>query len=230
MPSINGFSVSSRPSAIGVRNVLVPGTSVRLPVRGEVAPLLIGLAKEFNEKVERLRPGWNWGYAYRAVRGLSKPSFHAAGVAIDLNAPRHPLGKRNTFTPAQRAMCRALAKKYGCRWGGDYRLRKDEMHFEVILPRAQALALVRRLQSPARPRPPARPTPPPVLREGMMDNAHVRVVQRHLTKAKTYTGRIDGDFGPGTKRAVVAVQKRHGLGADGVVGPATWKLLQTRYA
>jgi hypothetical protein len=39
----------------------------------------------------------------------------------------------------------ALAKKCGLRWGGNYRRRKDEMHFEVILPRPKAEALARRL-------------------------------------------------------------------------------------
>lgn len=35
----------------------------------------------------------------------------------------------------------------------------------------------------------------------------------------------DGDFGPGTKAAVIAFQKKHGLYPDGVVGKNTWSLL-----
>lgn len=35
----------------------------------------------------------------------------------------------------------------------------------------------------------------------------------------------DGDFGPNTKKAVIAFQKKHGLAADGIVGQNTWKAL-----
>jgi hypothetical protein len=36
----------------------------------------------------------------------------------------------------------------------------------------------------------------------------------------------DGDFGPGTKAAVLAFQKGKGLGADGIVGRGTWAALE----
>jgi hypothetical protein len=42
-------------------------------------------------------------------------------------------------------MIRALAKKYGLKWGGDYVNRKDEMHFEVIITPAKAAELIKKL-------------------------------------------------------------------------------------
>lgn len=144
MPFINGFEVSRDQRKIGVKSYRVPGTKVRLKVRSSIAPLLIGFAKEFNQKVEPIRKD-SWGYSYRKIRGSNKWSFHSAGIAIDLNSSKHPLGASGTFNPAQRRTINVLAKKYGLRWGGNYRRRKDEMHFEVILPRPKAEALARRL-------------------------------------------------------------------------------------
>jgi len=35
----------------------------------------------------------------------------------------------------------------------------------------------------------------------------------------------DGDFGPKTEQAVMEYQKEHGLFADGIVGPQTWRVI-----
>jgi len=114
-----------------------------------VAPLLIGLAAEFHELIEPLDVGSldDWGYCYRTIRGeTTKLSNHSSGTALDLNASRHQLGKVGTFPAEKVPMIRALAKKYGCIWGGDYRNRKDEMHFEIAISAAKVEALIKKIQ------------------------------------------------------------------------------------
>jgi hypothetical protein len=39
-------------------------------------------------------------------------------------------------------MLRALAKKYGLKWGGDFKSRPDDMHFEVEVTASKAKALI----------------------------------------------------------------------------------------
>lgn len=49
----------------------------------------------------------------------------------------------------------------------------------------------------------------------------VRQIQTRLKQWGYYTGSVDGVYGTGTKNAVIAFQKKHGLTADGVAGPQT---------
>jgi N-acetylmuramoyl-L-alanine amidase len=63
-----------------------------------------------------------------------------------------------------------------------------------------------------------------VLKQGSK-NDEVKEVQRRLKQWGYYQGNIDGVFGAGTKKAVIAFQKKNGLTADGVVGAKTFKAL-----
>jgi hypothetical protein len=148
--SANGWTASKVRSEIGIESFAVPGTKLKLACAKAVAPLLVGFAAEFHELIEPIDEGTldDWGYAYRDVRGSTTSlSNHSSGTAIDLNATQHPLGKVGTFPPEKVPMIRALAKKYGLLWGGDYRNRKDEMHFEVTLTPAKAAALIKKLEN-----------------------------------------------------------------------------------
>ncbi len=50
-------------------------------------------------------------------------------------------------------------------------------------------------------------------------------VQKELKAAGINPGPIDGDFGPKTRAAVMAYQRKHHLAVDGVVGSKTWSAL-----
>ena len=53
----------------------------------------------------------------------------------------------------------------------------------------------------------------------------VIALQKKLKNWGYYTGNVDGIFGSGTEQAVKYFQRKNGLTADGIVGPATAKAL-----
>ena len=148
LTSPNGWPASEDRKALGIESFVVPGTKIKLACAQAVAPLLVNFAKEFNELVEPIDQGQldDWGYAFRMTRGSDKIlSNHSSGTAIDLNALKHPLGKSNTFTKEQCNMITLLITKYGLAWGGHYKKRKDEMHFEIKIDKDQVKQKIKQL-------------------------------------------------------------------------------------
>jgi len=68
-------------------------------------------------------------FAYRLIRGSSALSNHSFAIAIDIAPSGNPLGAVKGKMP--RFAVDAF-KAQGFRWGGDYRGRKDWMHFEAV--------------------------------------------------------------------------------------------------
>jgi peptidoglycan hydrolase-like protein with peptidoglycan-binding domain len=217
MATLLGFQVPAAGAAIGT--FAVPGTSVRLSVAREVAPLLIGFARDFDREVEELLVGQCGGFNPRKIAGSSSWSRHAPGVAIDLNWRVHPMGRKNTFPPAKRAKIRSLLDRYSyrgtrvIRWGADFS-RPDDMHFEINVPRAVAVAAAKALQAggtpAAGPKPGSR-----TLREGDT-GADVAFLQRWVG------AKDDGRFGPATETRVRRYQRLVGVPTTGVVDSRTW--------
>lgn len=146
--SSNGWVASKDPAAIDIKQFKVAGTDIKLRCAAACGPILAAFAAEFHKTIEPIDEGTldDWGYAYRPVRGQTTGlSNHASGTAIDINATKHPLGKANTFTGPQEVLLQALVKKYGLRWGGNYKTRKDDMHFEVIETPAQVKIRINKL-------------------------------------------------------------------------------------
>jgi len=146
--SPNGWPASEDKQAIGIQSFVIPGTKTKIACANAVAPLLINFCKEFNELVEPINQGQldDWGYAFRMTRSSDRVlSNHASGTAIDLNAIEHPLVKSNTFNKDQRNTINLLITKYGLNWGGNYKKRKDDMHFEIALTQHEVVEKIKEL-------------------------------------------------------------------------------------
>ena len=63
-----------------------------------------------------------------------------------------------------------------------------------------------------------------VYRQGSTGDA-VRTIQTKLSNWGYFSGAIDGIYGPKTEEAVKYFQRKNGLTADGIVGPATLRAL-----
>lgn len=207
---------------------------------GDVHTILAHFCAWFDAHVEPITKGHSWGYAYRAIRGQSSGySNHASGTAIDLNAPKHPLGSSGTFTAAQTAAIRGQLKRYdgALRWGGDYSGRKDEMHFEVNCNAAKLRQVVKsltakktystsvkRLLANAKSKAP-RAKSNDVIRLQRLLWSHGYMPQLGR-KQHEY-----GKYGPLTRRGVKRAQKAAGFkgrDADGYIGLSTLTWLAGR--
>jgi hypothetical protein len=69
-------------------------------------------------------------FVIRPVRGGRNPSLHSWGLAFDFNAAKNPLGAE----PTMPAAVVATFHRHGFTWGGDFKNRKDGMHFQFTRP------------------------------------------------------------------------------------------------
>lgn len=153
--SQNGWKANDRSL---IKTYTVPGTTVQLPIRkGNAATVLLYVADRYNREVEKLHPGWCWGYAERNIRGSSTTlSNHASGTAIDLNAPAHPRGTAPSANYSRKQIRAIHAIVKACdgaiRWGGDYvSAPKDGMHFEINTDATHVAALAARISAATAP-------------------------------------------------------------------------------
>lgn len=200
--------------------------------RGDVHKLFDLLCARFNREVEPITKAHSWGFAPRPIRGSKTTSNHASGTAIDLNAPKHPLGKRGTFTAAQVKAIRAILKDCGgvVRWGGDYKSRADEMHFEIVGSAAQVKAAVNKLA--AKPAPKPTPAASKIILQRGDKGAKVGRLQAGLNRVfPAYRNRVsvnrgknlarDNSYGPAVEAWVKVFQAASGLKVTGKIDTAT---------
>lgn len=133
--SQNGWSASPD---LPTRPLVVDGVAFIPGIRDDddVATVLGYVLTQFHERVEPLRNPGCWGFSYRPNRNdPTSLSNHSSGTAVDANAPAHPNGvpTAQTFTPTQIAEVHQILAEvdHAVRWGGDYTITPDSMHFEI---------------------------------------------------------------------------------------------------
>lgn len=227
--SQNGWSANDR-SVIASYDL--PGGRVALRA-GPAGQLLAWCGRRWHTEVEPLLWPGCWGYAERPIRGGVQLSNHASGTALDLCAPRHPLGTdpSSNFTSGQVGAVHRIVGDTGgaVRWGGDYVGRKDGMHLEINAPAATVAAVWARLSgapAPAAPAAGGRPT----VQQGSTGPTVVTLQQSLARRFPAYAAGCGalpatGNFLTVTDCWVREFQRRSGLTADGIVGPRTWAAL-----
>ena len=68
-------------------------------------------------------------------------------------------------------------------------------------------------------------TPTPLVLQMNSVGIEVKQLQMRLQELGYYSGEVDGQFGGGTRTAVEAFQRQHGITADGIAGESTLALL-----
>ncbi|KAK47785.1 murein transglycosylase [Caballeronia jiangsuensis] len=78
-------------------------------------------------KLDRFVQNYGGIYARRPIRGqTSHASTHSWGIAIDLEPEKYPLGSKERFPPE----VVDTFTECGFLYGGDFKGRKDPMHFQ----------------------------------------------------------------------------------------------------
>ena len=77
---------------------------------------------------------WDGSFSERRIRGRDTVSKHAYGAAFDINAAWNKLGAEPAPVGAEGTVIPlvALAQEHGFAWGGNFKGRKDAMHFEAF--------------------------------------------------------------------------------------------------
>lgn len=182
-----------------------------------------------------LHPGECWGYNYRQVTGGNTLSFHAYGLALDLNAPSNPYD-RTPDTPAPHTipdMAGPIAHKYLMEWGGNWNTPKDWMHFEIHGTPHDVDELSNRLLRRAdQPPAPVHYEPYRHVKQGsrtiLLGSAGDDVKYAQTWIGASRCGPADGYYGRQTYAGVRWYQHMRGISSDGIIGPATWHQMGVR--
>ena len=133
----------------------------------------------------------DWSYDNRPIRGKRVASNHSWGLAVDIDATQFGLGSRKRLPQ----WIVDLWHAHGFDYGGDYRGRKDPMHFEFNGWPSDARRIAAQVAGRPAPGPtpppfnPPTPPPPPPHDQG--EGGHTATDVRPPTKGPKHWGRVE---------------------------------------
>jgi hypothetical protein len=147
-------------TARNLATVYVPQLKSRVTFFKRAIPQLLACFQEIESKgLARLILTYDGTYNPRPIRGSTRISNHALGLAIDLNAGYNGLGHEPAIGKGTLLTLVPIFEKWGFGWGGDYRRRSDPMHFEVLKIVPVGAAATQTIKpTPAAPAPAPEPT------------------------------------------------------------------------
>lgn len=231
--SYNGWTASRNPTDFGgLTKLIIAGEEFAPGIRsGDVFTVFQYYFTQMHERVEPIvKADWHqaddWGFSFRQNRNANNLSCHASATAGDYNATRHPNGKRGTFTNEQVKEIHKIGDEVQnvVLWGGDFIGTADEMHHEICATPDKVRLVANWVRGVGGKIPLASA---PTL-EYSMHGPDIRRLQEILTTryhAYANWSPVTDYFGVQTMAAVKEFQKRSGLVADGIVGPATRRAL-----
>lgn len=169
----------------------------------------------------------------RSKKPTKKISNHAWGTAIDLKIDGLLDPYRDGKTQHGLTLIAPIFNKHGWYWGGAFRA-EDAMHFEVSKERLLEWHNAGLLGPVSTRRPEAKI--PETTRPASTSSSHHRAITDWLQrgdrgpkvvrlqealKSREYNLNSDGVFGRQTEFALKDFQRKHGLPANGIVGPKT---------
>jgi hypothetical protein len=180
-------------------------------LKGDVATIARWQLKRYEALVEPCVAGTCWGWYVKVIEGTTTKSNHGSATAWDINATQHPMGVPASKTMSQHkiAMCRRIVdESHGVlRWGGDYTVRPDPMHWEIDCIEAEAAAFAREIRASERTVAMAEISGYlPLQQKGDQDQpGKTQWIKRAQAELKHGVGadlRIDGDYGDQTAAAL----------------------------
>jgi len=125
---LNGIMSTFGPAGQNQTTVEMPagpnGKMIKVTCHKKIAPKLQAVFQEIKAKgLSNNIKSFDGCYNNRSKRGGSSKSTHAWGIAVDINAGQHPMGK-SSQTPGQKAIAEIFAKH------GFKQLPNDPMHFQ----------------------------------------------------------------------------------------------------